>query len=132
MTPRHPWTPEELAQARALRSSGIAYATIADRLGRTPEAVKMRLRSPEPNGRKLPDYTGPQQIAKLPRLRPGHRARVLNCGRCDTGCLCGYEGVVKAVVGSITAEGPRAPVTWRVWFEGREGWVEAARVEWVR
>ncbi len=37
------WTPEETNAARSLRDSGLTYAVIGKRVGRTAQGVKRRL-----------------------------------------------------------------------------------------
>jgi hypothetical protein len=42
-TPRPIWTPEQTAQARAMRAEGVSYAAIGAAVGKTAKAAKRRL-----------------------------------------------------------------------------------------
>jgi len=43
--PNAPWPKDEVEKLRAWREAGVSYAVIAERLGRTPIAVKAKTRA---------------------------------------------------------------------------------------
>jgi hypothetical protein len=73
------WTPEETNVARSLRDSGLTYAVIGKRVGRSAQGVKRRLQYPEEiaawsSTPSIPD-TGARQHDRTDDVGTGGRGR---------------------------------------------------------